>query len=269
MTTATELWEYRSLVYNLAQRDLRARYKRSVLGWLWSLINPATTLLIYSLVFGAILEVTPPPAHDPSVQVYALYLFTGLVVWNAFSAVLTGAIGSLQAMGGLLNKVYFPPATPALANTVSTSSQTLIEAGILILATALLGNGSWSMWLLPLVFVPVLAFALGIGLALSAYNVLYRDVGYLVALALNVLFYLSPIVYPITLVPEEVGGLPLRRIIELNPLTKFVTMARDLVYFGRLPASRTVVYACVVSAVVLVLGWAVFERKARAIVEEL
>jgi ABC-type polysaccharide/polyol phosphate export permease len=264
-----ELWGSRSLINNLAQRDLRSRYKRSLLGWLWSLINPASTLLIYSIVFGVVLRVTPPPAHNPEVKSFALYLFAGLVVWNLFAGVLTAAIASLEGMGSLMTKVYFPPAAPAIATMATSFTQTLIESGVLLGVTLALANQSWWMLLLPLALIPVAFCALGIGLALSAYNVLYRDVGYLVTVALNMLFYATPIVYPITAVPVSLHGFPLRRVFELNPTTQFVQVARDLVYFGRAPLVRSIAYSIAVAVASFTVGWVVFQRKAREVVEEL
>jgi len=264
-----ELWEARNLVNNLALRALRSRYKRSLLGWLWSLINPASTLLIYSIVFGVVLKVTPPPAHNPDVKSFALYLFAGLVVWNLFAGVLTASISSLEGMGSLMTKVYFPPAAPAIATMATSFTQTIIESGVLLGVTLALANQSWWMLLLPFALIPVAFCALGVGIALSAYNVLYRDVGYLVTIALNMLFYATPIVYPITAVPESFHGFPLRRVFELNPTTQFVQVARDLVYFGRAPIGKSVPYTIAVAIGSFAIGWMIFQRKAREVVEEL
>ena len=269
MSVVNELWTYRGLVYNLAERDLRSRYRRSLLGWTWSLINPAATLAIYTLVFGTILVVTPPPAGNPDASYFALYLFAGLLTWNFFSNVLTGSINSLMGMGSLLNKVYFPPETPALANVVPVVIQAFIEAFILVVVLAIVQNLFWTVLLFPLLLLVLALFALGFGMALSVYNVLYRDVGYLVAIALQVLFFLTPITYTLNLVPETVHGIPLRRIFELNPMTQFVTVSRDLFYFGQLPSLGTVVYLTTLSVAVVVAGWAIFTRKARSVVEEL
>jgi ABC-2 type transport system permease protein len=269
LSVVTELWTHRGLINNLAERDLRSRYRRSVLGWTWSLLNPASTLAIYTLVFGTFLAVTPPPAMNPDASYFSVYLFAALIAWWFFSNVLLGSINSLLGMGSLLNKVYFPPEAPALANIAGATLQSFIEAGILLVVLACLQNLAWTVVLFPLLLVVLCMFALGIGLAVSVYNVLYRDVGYLVGILLNVLFFLTPITYPLTLVPEDLGGIPLRRIFQFNPLTRFVETSRDLFYFGRLPSLITVTYLVVVSVVVLIGGWAIFTRKARSVVEEL
>ena len=220
-------------------------------------------------MFGTFLKAVPPPAMNPSASYYALYLYSALVVWWAFSSVLQGSINSLFAMGDLLNKVYFPPESPALANIAGALLQSMIEAGILVVVLIIVQNLSWTILLYPLLLLLVCMFALGVGLALSVYNVLYRDVGYLVAIALNVLFFLTPITYPLTVVPEELHGIPLRRIFEMNPLTRFVETSRDLFYFGRLPSAVHRAYITIISVVCLFGGWAVFTRKARLVVEEL
>ena len=125
MTAAAEIWTYRNLIYNLAQRELRSRYKKSILGWAWSLINPASMLLIYSVVFGVIFGAQPPVAGDGHTANFALYLFAGLIVWNFFNGVVMGSISQLQASGTLLNKVYFPPSCPAIANMLTVLLQAL------------------------------------------------------------------------------------------------------------------------------------------------
>lgn len=270
MTAVTQLWAYRNLIYNLAQRELRSRYKKSILGWLWSLINPASTLAIYSLVFGVIFKTqTPTPAANGHTTVYALYLFAGLYIWNFFNGTVTGAIIALQSSGALLNKVYFPPACPAIANTATVLLQAFIEAGILAVIMFLLGCVGASVVLFPLLMVMLTLFALGIGLALSVYNIYYRDVNYLVGIGMNLLFYATPIIYPITLVPEEAWGLPLRRLVELNPVSQFVEWSRDIFWTATWPSAASLTGVIVTSLVTFVVGLAIFNRKSRDIAGEL
>jgi ABC-type polysaccharide/polyol phosphate export permease len=270
LTAVTELWAYRNLIYNLAQRELRSRYKKSLLGWLWSLINPASTLLIYSLVFGVFFKSKPPDvAANGHTDVYALYLFAGLWVWNYFNGTVMGAIMALQASGPLLNKVYFPAACPAIANTITVLLQAFIESGILALTMLLLGNLGVVVLLFPLLIVMITLFSLGIGLALSVYNVFYRDVNYLVTIGMNLLFYATPIIYPITLVPEEAKGIPVRAIFQLNPVAQFVEWSRDIFWSDTWPSAKSFFGVIVVSVLTFLVGLAIFNRKSRDIAQEL
>jgi ABC-2 type transport system permease protein len=264
VTAATEIWSYRNLIYNLAQRELRSRYKKSFLGWLWSLINPASMLLIYSMVFGVFLRVTPPVAGNGELQSYGLYLFAGLVVWNLFSGTVNGAITALQGSGALLNKVYFPPAAPAIANTLTVLLQAVIEGTILAVVMIVLGNAGITFVFFPVVLVFVCLFALGLGLLLSVYNVFYRDVGYLVGIGMQVLFYATPIIYPLDIVPD--WALP---VIRLNPLTQLVEWSRDAFYSLTWPSFGSFLGTSVACIATFVFGWAVFNVKARNIAEEL
>ncbi len=270
MTAVTQLWAYRNLIYNLAQRELRSRYKKSVLGWLWSLINPASTLLIYSMVFGFFLKQSPPyVAANGHTDVYALYLFAGLWVWNYFNGTVMGSIVALQASGPLLNKVYFPPACPAIANTVTVLLQAFIESAILTVIMLLLGNLGWSVVLFPLLIVLITLFSLGVGLALSVYNVFYRDVAYLVTIGMNLLFYATPIIYPPDKVPVEVKGIPLQRIFELNPIAQFVEWSRDIFWSNSWPSLASFLGMTIGSVLTFVVGLAIFNRKSRNIAQEL
>ncbi len=265
MTAATEIWSFRNLIYNLAQRELRSRYKKSVLGWLWSLINPAAMLGIYTLVFGVFLKTEPPPAGNGDLKSYGLYLFAGLVVWNFFSGTVNGAIIALQTSGGLLNKVYFPPSAPAIANMITVVLQFLIESAILAVIMIVLGNVSITYLLFPLLLVFLGMFSLGLGLFVSVFNVFYRDVGYLVGIGMQVLFYATPIIYPLSII-----DIPwIRNFIRLNPLTQLVEWSRDAFYNLTWPSFASFVLTALACTATLVVGWAVFNVKARNIAEEL
>lgn len=265
MTAATEIWSYRNLIYNLAQRELRSRYKKSVLGWLWSLINPAAMLGIYTLVFGVFLKTPPPVAGNGELESYGLYLFAGLVVWNFFSGTVNGAIIALQTSGGLLNKVYFPASAPAIANMITVVLQFLIESAILAVIMIVLGNASATYLLFPLLLVFLSMFSLGLGLFLSVFNVFYRDVGYLVGIGMQVLFYATPIIYPISII--DISWI--RNVVRLNPLTQLVEWSRDAFYNLTWPSLPSLVLTALACTATLVVGWAVFNVKARNIAEEL
>jgi ABC-type polysaccharide/polyol phosphate export permease len=268
VTAVIELWSYRNLIYNLAQRELRSRYKKSVLGWAWSLINPASTLLIFSFVFGVLFKSPAPETGGSQTTSFALYLFCGLVVWNFFNGTLTGSISSLQASGPLLNKVYFPPACPPIANMLTVLLQACIEGGILIAIMVVLGNVGVTFLLFPVLLVFVGLFGLGLGMIAAVYNVYLRDVNYLVAVGMNVLFYATPIVYNISQVQDAVPAWAFS-IYEKNPLVHYVGWSRDAFYSLQWPTWTSFVGAAAAAVLTFVAGAAIFTRKARNVIEEL
>ena len=264
-----EIWGYRELIGRLVQRELGARYKRSILGWLWSMLNPAATLAIYALVFGVLLKFDPPRAGNGRFDNFALYLFCALVMWNAFYGVITGAMNALLDLGSLLGKVYFPPEAPAVAALVTVLFQAAIEGSILMLILICLVNVSWTFLLWPVLLLFFSIFALGIGLVLSVWNVRYRDVGYLSTITLQFLFYVTPIVYPLTLIPERAMGLPARDIIRLNPLSQFTEASRELLYGLDWPGVLRLGLMALIPLAVGAGGWLMFKVRTRDIAEEL
>jgi ABC-type polysaccharide/polyol phosphate export permease len=268
LTLSSDLWNYRGLIGNLAQRELKARYKRSVLGWAWSLINPATTLLTYAVVFGTFLKVQPPPAGNDRAQVFALYLFAGLVVWNFWIAVVNGAMSGLIGAGPMLRKVYFPAECPVLASVLVALAQTAVEVSVLLAIMAGFGNFSWTFLFVPIILALLVLFALGVGMVLSLVNVYYRDIQYLVAVGLNVLFYLTPIVYTIALVEDNAPG-PVSALVRLNPLTQFVGAMRNAVYDLKAPSPVRLGALLLVSVGSAFVGSAIFRRYSARVSEEL
>jgi ABC-2 type transport system permease protein len=268
MAYVTEVWSYRGLIGHLAQRELKSRYKRSVLGWLWSLLNPASTLLIYTIVFSTIMRVEPPVAGNGSLKSFALFLFSGLIIWNFFNGVITGSMGALIGAGGLLKKVYFPPECPAIANVLTVVTQTLLEALILVVALALVGNLSWTVLFFPYLLLLLGLFSLGIGLVLSILNVYLRDINYLVTIALSLLFYGTPIIYPFSLL-EANADRWIQILVQWNPLTQFVGASQQIFYLLEVPSFSRLGGLTVVSFLTFALGWAIFSAISKDVSEEL
>lgn len=268
MSTPTQVWSYRNLIGHLAQRDLKSRYKRSFIGWVWSLINPAVTLAIYTVVFGYFLEGRVSDVGNPNVDGlwgnFALYLFCGLIIWNLFSGVVNTSIGTFASAGPLLTRTYFPPEAPMVAGLITVVLQVLIELGILLFIMLLLTNISWTWLILVPVFALMASFSFGVGLVMGLANIRYRDVGYLVGIGLQVLFYSTPIVYPMEFVPEGA-----QRILRLNPLTSYVDAVRQCVYSLEVPdlADWAVMFGT--AGIGLVGGWLIFSRWAPSVIEEL
>jgi ABC-type polysaccharide/polyol phosphate export permease len=221
-----------ALVWTLAQRDLKARFKGTLLGWLWSLIVPLATLGLYALVFGVIFRAQVEPmgnGHEPS---YAVWLFLGLIVFNFFSYGLLRSAESLWSMAGVLNRVRMPVLAPILASLVAVGLQTLVELVLYLGVLALFTNVGWTWLLLPVWAVLFGAFTSGLAMAMAVFAVRYQDVHQLLAVILTFLFFATPVMYPLTMVPPDatIGPIGLRELLGASPVAGFVDLARSLLY---------------------------------------
>ena len=263
------IWRYRELVRNLAGRQIKLRYRKSVLGWFWSLATPAATLGIYTLVFGEFLDIQPPVGGNGELRSFAIFLLVGLVAWNFFESVVAGSMAWLLESGPLLKKTYFPPELTVFAGSGAMLVQTLTEVGILLAALIWLGNISLTVLLLPFLLLLLLLFSMGVGLVASLMNVYFRDISYLVQIGLKLLFYATPIVYPFSEVPRELGGVPVAALISINPLTQFVGAFRDALYELQAPSAGRLGALVAISVISFVGGWWLFTRRSEYLSEEL
>lgn len=270
MAVIPEIWQQRDLIVTFSRRELKSRYKQSLIGWVWSLLNPAATLGIYTLVFSTIFRGEPPVAGNGELRSYTIYLFIGLVCWNFFAGVINSSMGALLGAGSLLKKIYFPPFVPVIGNGVSALVQTGIELAILFVLLLVFGNLAPVALLAPVLLLMLAVFALGIGLVISLANVRFRDVGYLTGVVLQLLFYATPIIYPPELIPEETsGGFPIRDVLALNPMSEFVGAMRDVLWFQQVPATGDLALLAAMTLGSFLLGWMIFQRNSRDIAEEL
>lgn len=224
------IWAYRSLIWNFTQRDLKARYKGTLLGWIWSLLVPLATLLIYTFVFSVIFRAQPPDFGNGESGNFTVWLFGGLIAWNFLSQSTQQGIPTLLGNGPLLQKVYFPSHVPVLGSMGAILVQSCIETAIYAVVLLLLGNVGLSWLLLPLWLAIYLVFVASIAVALAVLNVYYRDIQHLTGVALQLLFFLTPVFYTVDLVPVEWHGIPLQQLILLNPIAQFVIVFRELTY---------------------------------------
>lgn len=275
MTARHELLASRELLVNLTLREVRGKYKRTALGQGWSLLNPLATLAIFTLVFGVLLRTQVPPGDPSGLDVFALFLACGLLPWTFFSGALSAGMATLVQNAGLVKKVYFPREVLVASVVLSFVVTFLTELAVLVVLLLLLGGQPLLFLPLVLVVVVLLAgFALGLSLALSIANVYFRDTSYLVALLLQFWFYLTPVVYPSTLVDDAVarldaGGAAVRTLYGLNPMERFVALFRALLYDGRLPDWQDWAGALLSTAVALAVGVLVFRRFSPRLAEEL
>jgi ABC-type polysaccharide/polyol phosphate export permease len=274
MTKLQEITSRRELFVNLTLRELRGRYKRSVLGWAWSLLSPLTTMVVYSLVFS-ILGAGPPTGDPSGLKNFAFFLICGLVPYNFMANGLNGGLGALMNNSNLVKKTYFPREILVGASTAAALFQYLIELALLSVALLFVGNVVL-LWLPVILFVVVCQtlFVLGIALILSVAAVYFRDLQHLMALVLQVWFFSAPIVYTQDLVESNLGPDSIsRKIFELNfalnPLVYFVDVYRNLLYDMRMPAASDLAVIVVTSVASLVIGYWAFGRLEGRVAEEL
>lgn len=264
----------RELLSNLTLRDLRGKYKRSTLGYLWSVINPAVNLAIYTIVFGVFLKVQPPVGDPSGLEMYGFFLVAALLPWTFVTASLGGAVGAMVGNEGLIKKVYFPRWVLPASVILSCLIGFLVELAVLSVAFAFVGNGviEYLPAILALVLLE-LGFVVGLGLALSVANVYFRDIQHFLGIVLNVWFYATPILYPVTQVPEktEIFGreLPVRAVVEANPMAVFAEAFRDAFYDLRAPSLGTYSTLALWTAASLLFGTLVFRRLEPRLAEEL
>ena len=274
MSTARELANSRELFWNLTLRELRGKYKRSVLGWTWSLLNPLANMLIFTLVFGYFLKVKPPTGVPSGLHAFPFFLLCGMLPWNYLANGMSGGMGTLIGNGNLIKKVYFPREVLVAANVTSFLVAFCIELGVLCVALLLAGNMVLP-WLLPtLVLIALLSvFVLGVALALSVLNVYFRDVQHFMAIFLQLWFYATPIVYPITVVPVNAHVLgwtvPARQLFKFNPMVDFVEAFRNCLYDLRLPTVTQWGITTFSAFVTLAIGYAIFVHFEPRLAEEL
>jgi lipopolysaccharide transport system permease protein len=269
-----EFLEARELLVNLTRRDLSSRYRRSALGWLWSLVTPLATILVFSLVFRFFLRFPVEEGQNSGLKSFALFLVCGLVAWNFLANSVNGSMGILLGNGNLIKRVYFPRAVLVAASVASATITLGIE--LAVVAAVLLIAGSAFLPLLPVLLVIValqVVFVLGISLGLSVLNVYFRDLQYIVAIVLQLGFYAAPIIYPISLVPSRalVFGVDVhvRLIYSLNPAVHLVEAYRDVLYHARLPSLNDFIAIGGSAVVALAVGVLVFRRFEPRLAEEL
>ncbi|MDQ3680162.1 MAG: ABC transporter permease [Actinomycetota bacterium] len=274
LTTLSEYAASRELLINLTLRELRTKYKRSVLGWAWSLLNPVALMLIYTLIFQVFLRVQPPAGASNGLKSFPLFLLSGLLAWNFVVNATNGSIDTLLINANLIKKTYFPRELLVASQVTAWFVSLLIE--MLLLCVAFMVSGNLVLAYVPitlLILVALAAFVTGMGLAFSVVNVYFRDVRHLVGIAFQLWFYLSPILYPVSLVKERVEllgvDLPARTIYNLNPMVSFVEAIRDCLYDLQVPSAARMGSLLLVSAGTFLAGLYLFKRLEGRLAEEL
>lgn len=253
-----ELWQYREMTASLVKKDLQGRYRGSVLGFLWTFLNPLLQLLVYTLVFSVIL--------NSGIPHYSLHLFVALVPWIFFASSLTTGARLVLDQKNMIKKIYFPREVLPLAYTLSSFCNMLFSFVIIFAVIAVTGIGvrfSVLPWLIPVMLIQLL-LVLGMNLITSAVTVYFRDFEHMMGVVSMAWMYLSPVVYGIEFVPES-----WRRIYLLNPMAPLILSYRRILYEQAAPEAKLLLPALGMSAAVFAAGCFIFSRLQRRFAEVL
>lgn len=238
----------------MISREVKARYKQSILGYFWVILNPLLQMLVMSFAFSVIMRI--PTAAAGNIP-YSVFLFTALLPWTLFSSSLSSASNSLVASSSLITKVYFPRTILVLATIIAKIIDFLFASTILIafLIIYRLPVNLNAFWVIPIFLIQQI-FTLGLSLILSAANLMYRDIQYLLGLVLMLWMYLTPIIYPVDIVPAQ-----FRFIYQLNPMSVIINAYRQSILSGSPPKFSSLAVALLVSLLILLLGLRYFKRE--------
>lgn len=258
MRLLKELWEYREMIVSLTKRDLKSRYKGSVLGFLWMFLNPLLQLCVYTIVFSTIMRM--------DIEKFYLFMFVALIPWLFFSSCLSAGPGVIFSQQDMVKKIYFPREVLPISFTLSQFVNMLLSF-IVVFAAVIISRvtiNPIALLYLPIIMLIELVLGLGVTYIVSALTVYFRDLQYVMGIISMAWMYLTPVIYPVDMVPEQFVDL-----FYLNPMTAIVIAYRDILYYGRVPEIRTLTNAVIMGVVVLVVGQFTFSKLQRHFVEEL
>jgi len=242
-----QVWHYRDLIYQLIYRDVTARYKRSVLGIAWTMLNPLGTMIILSVVFSHVF---------PSIEGYVAYVLSGLLVWNFFAQSTTAGMNSLVWGGDLFRRIYLPRTVFAISAVGTGVVNLVISLVPLLLVMLVVGvKISASFFLVVIPIILVAAFALGVALLLSSVGVFFPDVVEMYQIAIQAWFYLTPVLYKLDILPDGIQFW-----VRLNPMVYFVDIFRLSTFYGQLFSWKIFGLSAGVAALTLIAGWWVFTQ---------
>jgi len=244
----TDLHRHRELIWALALKELKLRYKRSVLGFLWALLNPALLMLVLTVVFANLMVFKTP--H------YAIFLLTVLLPWTFFGQTISYAAESIVGNGDLIKKVATSKIVFPLAAVISNLINLLLSLIPLAILVLVLRHPFYLTWLyLPVPLIALTIFTSGVTFFFATANVYYRDVAHIVQILLQILFYVTPIIYGLDFFPAQY-----RWLFKLNPLVDLLDGFRKAVYDGTLPSVESIVTSFVCAFLALIIGFAIFRK---------
>lgn len=258
MDKIKQLYQYRGMIFSSIQKDLDASYRRSFLGTLWLLLNPLFQLIVYNIVFSEILQI--------ETENYFVFLAAALIPWIFFSTSITGGARCLLDAQDMVKKVYYPREITPISYTITAAITMILSIGVIYLLLIISGTdiNLEAMAFLPLLIIIEFIFALGIVLIVSALTVYFRDMEFILGILTMAWQFLTPVMYPIDIVPEE-----LKPIWRLNPMTPIIEAYRTVIYDQMVPSIQQLGLSVIVMLVAIILGCRIFSKLQKGFAEEL
>ncbi len=257
LTHIHEIFDYREMINSLVRRELRGKYAKSILGFLWSFLNPMFQILIYTIVFSVI--------YRNDMQNYYVFLMTGLLPWTFFSDSFGQGAMAINGNSEMVKKIYFPREVLVIAEVNAKLINLLLSLIVIAVFIVISGTGfSWHIIFLPVILLIEYIFTLGASLIVSAITVYLRDMEYIVSVVLMAWVWGTPVMYNI----DMVGGV-FRRLLSFNPMTPIIVSYQDILYWHRTPYYMNLLVPFVVGIIVLLLAEIVFSKLSKHFAEEM
>lgn len=258
MSEIKELYQYREMIFSLIRKDLRGKYKGSVLGFLWTFLDPLLQLIVYTIVFSVF--------FPSNIDRFYIFLFVGLVPWLFFNTSLVGGATSVVVQENLIKKIYFPRQVLPVSYVTSAFVNMLLTFIVIFAVLIISGFGIRLdiLWMLPIVMLVEYVLALGIAMLTSALTVYFRDLQYILGIITMLWMYLTPVLYEIETIPEKY-----RSLMYMNPMTGIILCYKDILYYKQFPNLNNILMAFGMGAFFLVIGSFTFNRMQKHFVEEL
>lgn len=261
----TSLWQNRLLVWQMIRREVSGRYRGSILGMAWSLINPLLMIAVYTFVFSVVFRARWNSNGDESKTDFAIILFAGMIVFNLFAEVINRAPGLIISNVNFVKKVLFPLEILPWVALGSVLFHSLVSLFVLLMAQLIINHSlAWTVLLFPIVLLPLLLATLGAAWFLAAIGVYVRDVGQITGMFTTILLFISAVFYPLTALPETY-----RAVLSLNPLALIISESRKVLIYGDLPDWISLGVALFTGGIIAVLGFWWFQKTRRGFADVL
>jgi ABC-2 type transport system permease protein len=254
----SEIWSFKNMIFELTHRELRGKYKGSLLGFLWTYVNPLCQIIVYAFVFSQIFR--------SGIEVFYIYLIVSMFPWNFFTGGVIQGLGSIRYQGDLVKKVYFPRQILPLVSVTVNLVNMIISFFIIYAIILVSGWGiDWNLqpWLIIVIFIEFV-FTLGLALALSAVEVYFRDIEHITSVVMMIWMYATPMFYSLDSIPEK-----FQMVFYMNPMLYIIGMYQQVLYYKIAPSPEYIAKGAIAALISFVIGWIIFKLLEKRFAEEL